>query len=349
MALLKGKESLPHFYELTPACPEHERDIKKSWPEKNGRPLVSVLCHTYNQVDYIRQTLESILMQRTRFPFEIIVHDDASTDGTSDIVKAYAAKYPSLIVPVIQTENQKSRGGRPILLSTPHAQAHYLALCEGDDFWCDPLKLQKQLDWMLQHPENYLIGTRCYRVFEEQVMDGDHYGADHPVIYDPVALARDGGGILASPSLFFRRELIDALGDWFPLTPYGDYYFQILAAVLGKVTCLPDHTCAYRVKAKGSWSARKVNAAGLVDRVSQVEKLAKDDQFLSLYGKKLSRIMLSYTCYVASINLLKQKRYALAIQMAAKSREYHRWIKLKQALLGFTAKILSGFSPSYRP
>ena len=109
-------------------------------------PLVSVICTIYNHRPFIEQAIESFLMQQTNFPFEIILHDDASTDGTSDIIRTYAAKHPDLIVPVIQTENQYSKGVMPLGQSAiSYARGKYVAWCEGDDYWIDPLKLQKQI------------------------------------------------------------------------------------------------------------------------------------------------------------------------------------------------------------
>lgn len=108
-------------------------------------PLVSICCITYNHAPYIRQCLEGFLIQKTTFPFEILIHDDASTDGTADIIREYEARYPHLIKPIYQVENQYSKGTK--ISSTynyPRAKGKYIALCEGDDYWTDPLKLQNK-------------------------------------------------------------------------------------------------------------------------------------------------------------------------------------------------------------
>ncbi|MFK2352270.1 glycosyltransferase family 2 protein [Bacteroides fragilis] len=109
-------------------------------------PLVSICCITYNHVAHISQCLDGFLMQKTTFIFEILIHDDASTDGTADIIRKYVAKYPHLIKPVYQVENQYSKGVK--IMSTynySRARGKYIALCEGDDYWIDPLKLQNRL------------------------------------------------------------------------------------------------------------------------------------------------------------------------------------------------------------
>lgn len=112
----------------------------------DGKPLVSVCCLAYNHAPYIRDCLEGFVMQRTDFPFEVLIHDDASTDGTADIIREYEAKYPEIIKPIYQSENQYSRGVNVGFKTLDLVQGKYIAFCEGDDFWCDPLKLQKQVE-----------------------------------------------------------------------------------------------------------------------------------------------------------------------------------------------------------
>lgn len=120
-----------------------------------AKPLVSICCITYNHAPFIRQCLEGFLMQKTNFPIEILIHDDCSTDGTTEIVKEYAAKYPDLIFPLYETENQYSKPNHLLLdfYNYRRARGKYIAYCEGDDYWTDPLKLQKQVDFMEANPE----------------------------------------------------------------------------------------------------------------------------------------------------------------------------------------------------
>lgn len=120
-------------------------------------PLVSISCITYNHALYIRQCLDSFLMQKCDFSFEILIHDDASTDGTQEIIKEYQSKYPTIIFPLIQSENQYSKGVRGMMprFNFPRARGKYIALCEGDDFWTDMNKLQEQVDF-LENNSNYI-------------------------------------------------------------------------------------------------------------------------------------------------------------------------------------------------
>lgn len=121
---------------------------------KMSMPIVSISCITYNHVNYIRAAIDGFLMQKTTFPFEILIHDDASTDGTEDIIREYERKYPDIIKPIYETENQWSKGIRgSAVFNFPRARGKYIALCEGDDYWTDPYKLQKQVDFMEANEE----------------------------------------------------------------------------------------------------------------------------------------------------------------------------------------------------
>lgn len=126
-------------------------------------PLVSICCITYNHARFIRKCLDGFLMQETSFPIEILIHDDASTDGTDGIIREYADKYPNLILPLFETENQYSQGKQNEIdfYNYRRARGKYIAYCEGDDYWTDPLKLQKQVDFMESHPDYSVCFHRC--------------------------------------------------------------------------------------------------------------------------------------------------------------------------------------------
>jgi len=130
-------------------------------------PLVSIWTRAYNHAPYIRKCLEGVLMQRTTFPFEYLVYDDASTDGTADIIREYEARYPDVVKPIYQTENQFSTGKKvSSRLLLPRTQGKYIAKCEGDDYWTDPLKLQKQVDFLETHPDYTICGGMFRELYE---------------------------------------------------------------------------------------------------------------------------------------------------------------------------------------
>ena len=118
-------------------------------------PLVSICCITYNHAPYIKQCIEGFLMQQTTFPIEILIHDDCSTDGTTEIIRDYEKKYPDLIFPLYEEENQYQKGKASEIdfYNYKRARGKYIAYCEGDDYWTDPLKLQKQVDFMEANPD----------------------------------------------------------------------------------------------------------------------------------------------------------------------------------------------------
>ena len=132
---------------------------------KQDKPLVAIKCLVYNHEPYLRDCLEGFVMQQTNFPFVAIVHDDASTDGSAAIIREYEEKYPNIIKPIYETENQYSKHdgsvGRIVDAAIDDTGAKYVAMCEGDDYWTDPLKLQKQVDFMEANPEYGL----CYTDF----------------------------------------------------------------------------------------------------------------------------------------------------------------------------------------
>ena len=120
---------------------------------KQDKPLVAIHCLVYNHEPYLRDCLEGFVMQQTNFPFVAIVHDDASTDSSAAIIREYEEKYPDIIKPIYETENQYSKRngslGRIMNAAIDATGAKYVAMCEGDDYWTDPLKLQKQLQPLL--------------------------------------------------------------------------------------------------------------------------------------------------------------------------------------------------------
>ena len=127
-------------------------------------PLVSICCITYNHASFIRKCLDGFLMQQTDFPIEILIHDDCSTDGTTEIIREYEAKYPDLIFPLYEEENQYQQGKAAEIdfYNYRRARGKYIAYCEGDDYWTDPLKLQKQVDFMETNPEYSVCFHDCW-------------------------------------------------------------------------------------------------------------------------------------------------------------------------------------------
>ena len=131
-------------------------------------PMVAIKCLVFNHEPYLRECLDGFVMQQTDFPFVAIVHDDASTDRSADIIREYAERYPDIIRPIYETENQYSKGtlGRVMDAAVDATGAKYIALCEGDDYWTDPHKLQKQVDFLESHEEYDMVCGRYVRYWQ---------------------------------------------------------------------------------------------------------------------------------------------------------------------------------------
>lgn len=224
----------------------------KNW-DIHSPILVSVCCITYNHFLYIRESIDSFLMQVTDFPFEVIIHDDASTDRTSEIIMEYAQKYPDIIKPIIQTENQFAKGGliNPRFVF-PKAKGKYIALCEGDDYWTDCNKLQKQVQFLEHHPEYVITYTDSQPFDENGYLDINFGGATRDVSSDELKRCIP----LYTLTTCFRNVIKEVPLDLLSAR-IGDQVIWSLLGAHGKGKYLPDISpAAYRVH-KGGIHSKK--------------------------------------------------------------------------------------------
>lgn len=234
-------------------------DITKKWPREWSIPIVSIRCITYNHEPYIAKTLNSFLMQETIFPFEIVIHDDASTDKTAEIIREYEQKFPKIIKPIYEIENQYSKkDGSLAKIVNSACNGKYIALCEGDDYWCDTNKLQKQVDFLETFPEYIACVHKC-REFNCQTNQFEasfpHIGTEQDLPIEKVILG--GGGFWGTNTTVYRREVLqDFRNTYWKLSPVGDYPLALSLASRGKIHYFPQEMSVYRVFAKGSWSSR---------------------------------------------------------------------------------------------
>jgi glycosyltransferase involved in cell wall biosynthesis len=141
---------------------------EQNWPDDN-LPVVSVFNWVYNHKEFIRESIESILMQKTTFPVEIIIHDDASSDGTKEIILEYQNKHPQLFRNILHEKNQWSQGKSVMTPLLEKPKGKYISLTHGDDYWTDPLKLQKQVDFLESNTEYIMLSHDIIAVNEKNV------------------------------------------------------------------------------------------------------------------------------------------------------------------------------------
>lgn len=171
VANLKPGDPVP-----VPPEPPSESEIMAGWEGERDKPLLSIICHTYNHADFIKDALNGFLMQKTVFPFEIIIHDDASVDGTDKILMAYQSRYPHLIRLHIQEENQYQKGLKPLGFSFPLAKGKYIAFCEGDDYWIDDQKCLKQVALLESDPKVALVFADSIPFSDGKILGKDFGG-----------------------------------------------------------------------------------------------------------------------------------------------------------------------------
>lgn len=218
---------------------------------KDSNPLmVSIRCIAYNQEAYIRQCLDGFVMQKTNFRFEAIVHDDASTDGTADIIKEYAAKYPDIIKPILESENQYSKGGNILYnIMENHLYGKYVCICEGDDYWTDPNKLQKQVDYLESHPDCVLVHTGVAFVDKKSSIIEEKHFDDTNIDYKKYIIEK--GNPIVSASVCYRRDVDLEWGSIRETMPFklmmGDKPHWIFLATKGTFKYLHEITTAYRI------------------------------------------------------------------------------------------------------
>lgn len=229
----------------------------------NKSPKVCIRCITYNHEAYIRDCLEGFVMQKTNFPYIAIVHDDASTDGTASIIREYAERYPDIIKPIYEIENQYSKPdnllGKLMNKACLETGASYIAMCEGDDYWTDPHKLQKQVDFLESHPDYSLVFHKV-----EVIEDWSGKKQD---LFDFLEEKRYTGEnviqrwTVPTCSAMYRIKVLET-------RPYdrdfrmGDNVIWLTCARWGKIFCLRDCMGVYR-RNQGGWT---VNQCGTIEK-----------------------------------------------------------------------------------
>lgn len=223
--------------------------------------IVSIQCLTYNHAPYIRQCLDGFVMQKTNFRFEAIIHDDASTDGTQEIIREYAEKYPEIIKPIYEKENQYSKHDgsiRRIMNEVISPSTNYIAICEGDDYWTDPLKLQKQVGFLESHPSYTMVCNRTKLYSErKRAFIGENYCYNHNSTIKTKDVIYRSGLFISTCSIIYRKELKDNYPEYCLKCAVGDYPLQIMAAMKGKIYYFNEAMSVYRIQNFNSWMSKQ--------------------------------------------------------------------------------------------
>lgn len=223
---------------------------------EHSEVLLTIRCITYNHSRYIRDCLDGFLMQKTNFAFEILIHDDASTDGTDLIIKEYSDKYPNIIRPLFEEENQYSKYGNLMTVRKqmdPLLRGKYTALCEGDDYWTDPYKLQKQVDFLESHPDysmcfhqtirHYQDSNKPDELYYDKLEERDYTGKE---LYETCRPAETSVVMRTSihQSDVYKKFVQSGMA-------FGDLPIFLTCAHCGKVHALNEAMAVYRIHKDG--------------------------------------------------------------------------------------------------
>jgi glycosyltransferase involved in cell wall biosynthesis len=221
-------------------------------------PLVSIACVTYNHENFIRQALDGFIMQKTDFPFEVLINDDASTDNTAEIIREYEKKFPEIIKATYQTENQFSKG---VSVSEnflfPKIKGKYVAFCEGDDYWTDPFKLHKQVAFLESHPECSICFHPVKVVYSNDLEESKIYPTSKIRFYKTILSLNDlvQHNFIQTNSVMYRwrfnnKKSLDILPH--NILP-RDYYIHLLHAEKGYIGYIDEIMGVYRRHSGGLW------------------------------------------------------------------------------------------------
>lgn len=264
-----------------------QEEIVKNWNVEYKKPLVSIRCIAFNQKDYISDALDSFLMQKTDFPFEIVVHDDASIDGTDLIIRQYEEKFPDIIKGLYETENQYSKHDGSITRAiNPLLRGKYIAFCEGDDYWIDDKKLQKQVDFLEANPDYGLCYTQSKMFNQKENKIEDYvFGFNFDGFDDLV----QNGNRIPTLTVCLRWDIyLKYLEEVNPYDKHwlmGDYPAWLYFALKSKIKFLEEVTAVYRVLGESlSHSKDLKKQANFIKSTIDIQKF-----FLEFAGKDIEQ------------------------------------------------------------
>lgn len=220
---------------------------------------ISVILMTYNQKDYIEKAIDSVLCQKTNVDYDILIHDDCSDDGTYEIILNKQKEYPNKIKIIKEESRRFLIDGFNMMIYkyvVPHVDSKYIAYLDGDDYWCDENKLQKQYDFM-ESNKDYSMCFHCAYQLKNDNDFSSKWFIDEEGDIDMSDLINDKPGIkIATSSIFLKSEVFKDFSEWRKKYPVEDVPLYMTAILYGKVHRLKDIMCVYRQFASGSWSSQ---------------------------------------------------------------------------------------------
>jgi glycosyltransferase involved in cell wall biosynthesis len=304
-------------------------EIMQNWRGDISKPLVSICCITYNHEKFIEDAMEGFLIQETDFPFEILIHDDASTDKTADIIREYEEKYPDVIKAIYQKENQYSKGIKPsVKFNYPRAKGKYIALCEGDDYWTDNVKLQKQVAFLEANPD-YVVSYHDAKIVDEtgNLIANSKMPGENQRDFSSDELMK--GAWLLTLSMCFRNVLKDFPEELSKVLNGDIFLISLLGAYgRGKYQGVETRPAVYRKQSGSIWSS--------MDKTDQIFHNANTFSWLYRYYKKLSQEKLADYFKLRAISF-----FAMTLKRAALS-ERHRYKNLVSDIFTNYKDIING-------
>lgn len=311
-----------------------------------AQPLVTVILPTHNHAPFIAQAIESVLMQQSEYPFDILLHDDASTDGTADICRVYAEKYPDKITLIAQTVNQYTIDRRiqsHILI--PRVSAKYTAILDGDDYWIDPLKLQKQVGYLESHPDCTLCIGGADLVDCDNKVIGHVKPYDVDRVVDPADMIRGGGGFNATNTIVMPTQLLKDLPAFADHVEAEDIPFQLLGALAGYAWYIADTLIAYRLAVPGSWSTRQYASAMEIRIRTSRDLIALNEGYDAYSGGKYHDAFTQAIRYQEFLILTYQHKLREA--MRPPYRFFYDRLSTKRKIRLWGEKYLNGLTMRY--
>lgn len=292
-----------------------EDEIIKNWNSNSTEEhsvMVSIACVAFNHEYCIAQALDGFLMQETNFPFEIIIHDDVSTDSTVEIIKAYEKKFPNIIKPIYQSENQFSQGINPMFFIFSKIQGKYMALCDGDDYWTDSKKLQIQVESMEKHPNIDVCFHPTYKLIASKQRGILAKYSEENKIFTAEEILLGGGEFCPTASLLLRGSLIAEFPEWFSKMIPGDYPMQIMGSARGGALYLSKCMSAYRVGESSAWSSLSIaNSEKQKEHLLSFHKMLTkmNNYFNNRFKKEIDKLI-----YESSLAFIKRRAIDIAVR-----------------------------------